>query len=233
MPLNVSENIKFSSFEKAGDRLVIKGEIFRAKLFPKQLKPVDKAFDLSIKLSKEDYLELKKFANAEGRRLTGLKRVELKVKDAQGKDVIDDETGEPKKVFSHYQLTLRQNKEIRNKETGEVKPWKIRVLDANNPDVEITDWLSEGSEVLVEAIAYNTTYQDKPHLAFNLGQVRVLKVVKSEGSGSGGYVDPFAAFGVPAPTKKEAPAQEPVLDLPTDDTPDLDLGDDPFDSIPF
>lgn len=223
---------------KKWDSIIITGEVFRAKVHPKQLKDIDKAYDISIKLTPESFKTLKQLrlhsVDAKGniieenvRPLTGLKKVELKKKDENGNDVLD-EMGDPVKEFSHYQITVRQNKVIR--QNGVETPVVIPVTMAADGSA-VTNFLNEGSTVSVQAQAYDTVYRDQPHSGLNLKEIKCFSPVFYEGGngGSGGSNDPWAAIGLTAADVPSfdvpdatAPAEAPQQGMPANASPELD-----------
>lgn len=239
-------------FTKQYDTVLFTGEVYRARVNPKQLKATDKQYDISIKLSKEDYLALKKLkmdtVDKDGnvitqgnRPLTGLKKVELKVKDENGDVELDDE-GEEMKEFSHFQITVRQNKQIKGKDI-----YLPVVMAADNSKVD--KFLNEGSKVTVLAQTYHTIFRDKPAMGLNLKEVKVHELVAYEGGSSSGgsSVDPWAALGMTAaevPSFEEEPSQEAPVEVagagnttpdpdPEPETPEVPNMDEEFEDIPF
>lgn len=234
-----------NTFTKKWDQLILTGEVYRAKVHPKALKAEDKAYSISVKLSKESYLQLKKLKmdstdkdgnilTSGNRPLTGLKKVELKVKDDNGEEVLDDE-GDPAKEFSHYQMSVYQNRKIKGQDV--VLPV---VMSADNAPVD--SFLNEGTKVSILCQTYETIFRDKPAMGMNLKEVKVHELVAYEGGSSGG-VDPWASLGMtaadvpsfdtPAETpKEEAPQQSSLQAQP--EPPQPAQGFDDFDDdVPF
>lgn len=230
------------SLTKKYDTVILTGEVYRCKLHPKQLKDVDKAYDVSIKLSAETFKELKKLrldkTDKQGNvleaaclPLTGLKQVKLKKRDEDG-NVMEDEMGEPIMEFSHCQISVRQNKVIR--QNGEEKKVIIPVNMVDDGSA-VTSFLNEGSKVSVLVSAYETVFRDAGAMGLNLKEVKVHEaVVYDGGNGGSNSVDPWAAVGMArseVPSFDEAPASSqpdtPKQEVTQSDITDFE-GDIPF-----
>lgn len=199
--------------QKKYDTVLLTGEVFRSKTNKKHLGATDKSFDVSLKLSPESFKTLKgikldsvdkngNVITAGNRKLTGLKKVDLKVKvlddegnptkDEQGNFVFElDEMDEPVKKFSHYQITLRQNAKIGDKEV--ILP--VTMVDGT----KVTDILAEGSKVTILGQAYETIFRDQPAMGLNLKEVKIHELITLEGGGE--PEDPFAALGMSSSAK--------------------------------
>lgn len=220
------------SFTKAYDQVIITGEIYRAAYTPEQLRPDDKAFYASVKISTESFKTLRQPMES-NRAMTGLKKVELKVKklDSEGNPIKEDnkfvfeedEMGDPVKAFSHLQATLKQNATI----NGSPVSVPVTMADTGEP---VQGIIAEGSIVSVLGQCYNTVYQNKPAMGMNLKAIKVHKLVLLEGGGND--IDPWTALGVAtAPAKvQEAPAAQPKTTTQSEQ-PDAD--EDFDESIPF
>lgn len=184
--------------KKKWDRVIITGEVFRAKLQPKQLKVEDTSYEISIKLDKASYATLKKLrldstdkegnvTEAGNRILTTLKEVELAKKDVKGNPILD-EFDEPIKEFSHYQITPKQRKTVNG------NPVDITVVMASD-NSPVTDFLNEGSKVSVLAQAFESNFEKKRYIGLNIKEVKVHELVAYEGGSGGSTADPWAALG--------------------------------------
>lgn len=224
---------------KKWDRVILTGEVFRAKVHPKALKSEDKSYAISVKLDKESFMKLKKLkldstdkggniTSKGDRPLTGLKKVDLKVKDEEGNEVLD-EMDEPIKEFSHYQISVYQRKQINGKD------FVLPVVMAEDNSA-VDTFLNEGTKVSVLGQAYETIFRDKPAMGLNLKEVKVHELVAYEGgSSSSNYgADPWAALGMTAAPSFEPEVaeevEEKVEETKQQPAPDFD---DFEDTVPF
>lgn len=228
--------------QKKWDNFIIAGEVYRCNTDPNKLNEENKKFSCSIKLNKEVFLALKKHDTSNGK-LTGLKNVSVRVKelDEEGnpiKDtndkfvfVMDEETGEDKKEFSHYQISVYANP--KRKRDGQWYDFEVPVVDAATGK-PIQGVLAEGSKVAVSVSAYETVFRNNPAMGLNLNEIKVFEHVELEGSGGN---DPWAKYGLsrtevanmaPPPAPQQGSGQQSVPDMHSEPS-----GGDLDDDVPF
>lgn len=239
---NMKSDITSNMPQKKWDRWLIAGEVYRCNTDRKKLNDENKKFSCSIKLDKDTFLALKKHETSNGK-LTGLKNVSVRVKelDEEGnpvKDandkfvfVLDEETGEDKKEFSHYQISVYANPQ--RKRDGVWYDFEVPVVDAATGK-PVQGILAEGSKVAVQVSAYETIFRNNPAMGLNLEEIKVFKHVELEGSG--GSNDPWAKYGmarteVANMAPPPAPQQGSGQDVP--DMPSEPAGGDLDDDVPF
>lgn len=183
---DVSNAVKFpkGSFQKTYDTILLEGEVYRSKLHKSQLKPDETKLYIDLKISKEDFVVLRAVDLDNKRKLTGVKKVEIAVKDENGSPVLDDE-GEKVKKFSHYQISLRQNAMIKGQDAV------LKVVTVDGKPFDTSQILGEGSKVKVLGHLYVNDYQGKPQMGLNMDAIVVLEANILAG---GGY-NPFADMG--------------------------------------
>lgn len=189
---NTSTNVTFpkDTFEKAYDEVLIKGKV---KFIPvtdaSHAREQDKKLTISLELTKEDFLALKKAELDGGRKLTGLKKVELSKKDENGEVILDDED-EPVKEFSHYQITFSRPIKYTNKQ-GEVVYNTVPIKVKGHPEFKQTDKIGSDSEVVVKGSLWINDFEGKKQMGLNLVSIGVTNLVEVTGGG----FDPFAGMG--------------------------------------
>lgn len=202
---NTSTNVTFpkDTFEKSYDEVIVKG---KAKFIPvtdaSHARENDKKLSISVELTKEDFLALKKAELDGGRKLTGLKKVELPKKDADGNVLLDDED-EPIKEFSHYQVTFSRPISFFDKKKGETVYNTVPIKVKGHPDFKQSDKIGAESEVIVKGSLWVNDFEGKKQMGLNLVSIGVAELVEV----TGGNFDPFAGMGfddVPEATKGES-----------------------------
>jgi len=237
----IYDNIKGSMVDnlpnltKKFGEMVLAGEVYRCNTDRSKLSKDNNKYSLSLKIDKPTFVAFKKFVSENGK-LTGLKAVEVKVKelDEEGNPVkrddkfvfVEDDMGDVVKEFSHYQISVYQNPTIKGEDV------EVSVTDVLTGE-PVTGVLAEGSRVAVNVSAYDTVFRDNPARGLNLGQIKVFEHVALSG---GGGSDPWAAFGLSkadiaasAPPPPSAPAQGPFKEAISPELPE----DEEDDQIPF
>lgn len=243
---NIKSAITSSLPMKKWDNLIIAGEVYRCNTDRSKLNEENKKFSCSIKLDKDTFLALKKHETSNGK-LTGLKKVEVRVKqlDDEGNPVKvndkfvyveDDETGEDKKEFSHFQISVYANPQRPVNKV--MSDWDVPVVDAATGE-PIKGVLAEGSKVAVSVSAYETVFRGNPAMGLNLNEIKVFEHIPLEGGGISN--DPWAQFGMsrtdiasmaPPTPPAQASSQEPQQDTAQEGASEDSMSD--FDEdIPF
>ena len=142
-------------------------------------------YSIALQIDKELYLDLKKTVfthpdTGESVKLSGLKKVDKKVRGEDGEELLDDE-GDPMTEFSHYQINFTQN--IGWERNGqEVTPSTFcRMVDGSAWSGQIIGF---GSKVSVAAFLSFYKFNGKGGVKLNLSQVFVRELVEAGSSKS-------------------------------------------------
>ena len=189
------------------DPFMIKGKVRYATTDLSHVKVEERddleKFTVEVEISLEDFKALNTWRDEEGHKLSGVKKVMVKVKE------LDEETGEPKRddknkftyvldeegnpveEFSHYRLLLSQ----KAYKDGKLNPIKFKVK--KGVEFEASDIIGTGSEVIIDAITW-TWYNPKKGeggVSHSIRSVSIIDLVPYQSAGKQG-VDPLAAFGL-------------------------------------
>lgn len=233
---NTATNVTFTkdTFEKAYDEVLIKGKV---KFIPvtdaSHAREQDKKLTISLELTKEDFLALKKTELDGGRKLTGLKKVELSKKDENGEVVLDDED-EPVKEFSHYQVTFSRPIKYFDKKKNETVYNTVPIKVKGHPEFKQNDKIGSDSEVVVKGSLWINDFEGKKQMGLNLVSIGVANLVEVTGGG----FDPFAGMGFDdVPEVAKGGVEVKQSPMPKDDkpkqTPVDEFEEDEFSDIPF
>lgn len=243
-----SDAISFpkNDFTKKWDEVVVKGEVYRAYSHIDHLDNPDKdKLNVSVKITKEDYAALNKHRAFDGRKVSGLKKVEVKVKklDEDGEPIKEngkfvfeeDDEGEPLTEFSHYQITFSMNP-FKKDDEGDLVPRDLPIRVKKGIEFNLKDRIAEGSKVIVKGSLWDWTHKDQGDgCSLNLSSIAITELIKLETNAYDPFAgmdleDEFEDIEVPTFTKPEAKADVPA-DKPAETTsqaPAIDDEEDPF-----
>lgn len=234
------------------DTVLVTGEVSWARTEVKQLKEKDKKLYVSIKISDKDFETLSSLDLPDNRVLSGLKEVELPVPElGDDGEPLKDENGDtvykkgPRgkvvKEFAYCQITISQNRSVKDKDSGEMRDVVIPVIDADTGE-HITGILADGCKVTVLGSAYHTSFEGTNYLGLNLREVRVhdLKLYEAAKQDDGWDLlgmDNIVAAAPPVASQSssESTQQESKQETPEDPLEELSGGpSEEFDEeVPF